>query len=653
MVSKKLKRSILSAFAMGCLLPSSFHVQAAELNTESQEIDVESRESNEEFLNYLELVDNFVTAERIPTNKWETPANVTVITSQEIEDNHYQTVAEALSHVNGLVVVNGGANSAGRVMLNGDYRILLLIDGHRANNNQTSYQSDKSDLSMIPSIKMVERIEVVKGGYSALYGSDAVGGVINIITKKGVTDETTVDLNTGYWNQHNYEFTNQGVKGKLSWFVTGGFGKSRAYEYNGAASTSALYTQTDYEDRDFSIRLDDQFDDNNSLTVNYLHRTHDYAINYTNGLAYGLYNSASIEYHFKEDSDIPGWLRYYNNYQKGYLLGKAKLQGAEYQNGWEFGDHKLIVGAEYNRVEAENAIDGYSNHRVNNQALYLQDTYSLTNKWTLIPGLRYDHNGTYGSHWSPKLATNYRADDQTKIYASWGKVYRTPTVAEIYMVDETAHYYGNQYYLEHEGDYALDAETGHTEMIGIEHNFNDRTNITANFFNSRLNNAIRWQGFLTPYIDDNGNYVQDVLSYIPTNRMNEKRRGFELTFQQSLDIHFTYDIGYSHTSLSDVNTLAGVTSDVYSQPNGYRLGLRYKNKEWKANLLGIMASGLDESVFASGKYAVLDFNTSYDMNDHATVYFRALNFTNQDYSNISANYPSPGRFVQAGVNFRF
>ena len=653
MVSKKLKRSILSALAMGCLLPSSFHVQAAELDTESQEIDVEARESNEEFLNYLELVDNFVTAERIPTNKWETPANVTVITSQEIEDNHYQTVAEALSHVNGLVVVNGGANSAGRVMLNGDYRILLLIDGHRANNNQTSYQSDKSDLSMIPSIKMVERIEVVKGGYSALYGSDAVGGVINIITKKGVTDETTVDLNTGYWNQHNYEFTNQGVKGKLSWFVTGGFGKSRAYEYNGAASTSALYTQTDYEDRDFSIRLDDQFDDNNSLTVNYLHRTHDYAINYTNGLAYGLYNSASIEYHFKEDSDIPGWLRYYNNYQKGYLLGKAKLQGAEYQNGWEFGDHKLIVGAEYNRVEAENAIDGYSNHRVNNQALYLQDTYSLTNKWTLIPGLRYDHNGTYGSHWSPKLATNYRADDQTKIYASWGKVYRTPTIAEIYMVDETAHYYGNQYYLEHEGDYALDAETGHTEMIGIEHNFNDRTNITANFFNSRLNNAIRWQGFLTPYYDDNGNYVQDVLSYIPTNRMNEKRRGFELTFQQSLDIHFTYDIGYSHTSLSDVNTLAGVTSNVYSQPNGYRLGLRYKNREWKANLLGIMASGLDTEVFSSGKYAVLDFNTSYDMNDHATVYFRALNFTNQDYSNISANYPSPGRFVQAGVNFRF
>ncbi|MBQ9479780.1 MAG: TonB-dependent receptor plug domain-containing protein, partial [Selenomonadaceae bacterium] len=119
-------------------------------------------EVNEDSLKYLLLVDSFETAERIPTRRLSTPAEVVVVTADEIDANHYQSVSEALSHVNSIVASNGiGVGS-----LNGNDRILTLVDGRRS--------------FMYPPIKAIERIEIVKGGGSALYGSDAVGGVINI-----------------------------------------------------------------------------------------------------------------------------------------------------------------------------------------------------------------------------------------------------------------------------------------------------------------------------------------------------------------------------------------------------------------------------------------------------------------------------------------
>ena len=105
--------------------------------------------------NYLESADFLITAERIPTNRWDTPANIHVITAQEIEENHYQTIEEALSHVNGIMTITSGSATSGEVIMNGNERVLLLINGHRANNTQDGFTSRKSELSVIPSIKMV------------------------------------------------------------------------------------------------------------------------------------------------------------------------------------------------------------------------------------------------------------------------------------------------------------------------------------------------------------------------------------------------------------------------------------------------------------------------------------------------------------------
>jgi vitamin B12 transporter len=147
--------------------------------------------------------DVIVTAERVPTSRMDTPANVSVITAEEIEANHYGSVAEALEHVNGVFVSGGGSSNNEEVRINGDERVVIMVDGRRINNDQGSMTRASANLESIASMKNIERIEVVKGGGSALYGSDVVGGVINIITKKGDSLRTTLDVNAGSWGTYN------------------------------------------------------------------------------------------------------------------------------------------------------------------------------------------------------------------------------------------------------------------------------------------------------------------------------------------------------------------------------------------------------------------------------------------------------------------
>ena len=125
-----------------------------------------------------------VTASRVETSKADTPANITVISQEKLEESNYADAAEALADVPGVNILSSGAKGSNMgqdvIMLNGDKRVLVLIDGRRVDvASSGNYSAD-----WLPPVNAIERIEVLKGAGSALYGTDAVGGVINIITKK-------------------------------------------------------------------------------------------------------------------------------------------------------------------------------------------------------------------------------------------------------------------------------------------------------------------------------------------------------------------------------------------------------------------------------------------------------------------------------------
>ncbi|WP_051533405.1 TonB-dependent siderophore receptor [Anaerovibrio sp. RM50] len=626
-MQRDLKKMVLASLALGVLYSGTAVCQAEAVVQDD------------------DIVDVVVTAERMPSSIMSTPADVTVITAEQIEDNHYSDVAEALSHVNGVVVNSGGSNGDQEVIINGDQRVVIMIDGQRLNNDQGSMGRASASLGMIPSVKNIERIEVVKGAGSALYGSDAVGGVVNIITKKGSKNETTLDLNTGSFGTHNYELTNQGSQGDWDWFVTAGIQKRGDFKYKAENGEDVSMDNSDYSNDSLSMRLGKKFSDSDSLRLMFTHRQQDMGI-YNNPPFYQNhnYNYGSITYNFKEDQPVQGFLRYSVNYKSTDFQGKYDTHShdLEYQNGWQLGkNHKVVAGAEWHQGVASNLLGGsYENKQITTQALFLQDTISFDSKWTFVPGIRMDHHSMFGTHWSPKAALNYQPDVQTKMYASWGRVFKAPTLDDLFYNND----WGGYKYV---GDPNLQPESGHVETIGITHEFSDKAILDVNYFWSNLDNAIKWLP------------STEIIGIIAQNINNEKKDGINISLSGALSDRWSYDMGYSYIN-SSAYSATNANDIPYYEPNGYRLGIHYNCDRWKANLLGRFGSGLDETRYSRNCYAIWDFNTSYAATENVDIYFKVNNLTNQMYYiypqsawATSPQYPLQGRTFLVGANIRF
>lgn len=597
-----------------------------------------------------------VTAERMPTKLMDTPANISVVTAQEIEDNRYHDIFEVLSHENGVVVAHAGSFDS--IRLNGDDRVVVLVDGRRLNNDQGLPSGKGSvDLRMIPSLKNIARIEIVRGGGSALYGADAVGGVVNIVTKKGLRQQTTIDVNAGSWGTYNYEAATEGSDERLSWFVAGGLQKRNHtnYKLNGV---SAEAPHSDYDNNSAVVRLDHTLDDASSLRLDFEHRTkHDNTwFNAVNNTGFNdfrrdeIFNNVAVGYQFKEDQKTPGFFRFFNNQRSttyGFSRFSTRLYGFDYQNGWQInGGHALIAGAEWHESRSTNRGSGYENRKIRNTAVYVQDTWQIDDKWTLVPGLRFDDHNRAGSHWTPKLAVNYRAEEGTQVYASWGRVFRAPSADDLFYTEDWG--FGMGMY----GNPNLRPETGHTATIGLRHQFDANTEIDFSLFHSDLRDAIAWQP------------LAGGTRWEAMNVNREKRRGLELAFKQRLSPIWSYELGYFYTNIRQTDASGAVAYYPRNpKPNGYRLGVHYQSGPWKANLFGTFASGMDRRFFSQRRYGLFDFNASYEIDEQATVYFKALNLTDQEYgeypgsfstfSGISSYYPGQGRFFQLGVAYTF
>ena len=196
-----------------------------------------------------------ITANRLKNQKVDTPADVTVITSQQISDRGYRTVTDALEDVPGARVLDAsGPAFERRVILNGDDRVVVMVDGRRINYSMGSTNGKSTfDANTLPGVSMIERIEVVKGGASTLYGADAVGGVINIITKKSTgKPSVTVGATTGTTNMSNYYHIDLGKQGKFSSTFDMNFSKDRQWTEHEVSGLPVKNLQGPKQDYHFS-----------------------------------------------------------------------------------------------------------------------------------------------------------------------------------------------------------------------------------------------------------------------------------------------------------------------------------------------------------------------------------------------------------------
>lgn len=223
---------------------------------------------------------------------YRTGGDVKVITREEIEKRHYTDLSEAIKRIPGVSFQNpgfrGGEYGFGSqynngVEINGDTRVLILVDGRRVDNSASARVSSTSIsggkgtgviLDQVVNMENVDKIEVIKGPGASAYGADALGGVINIITRKGASDnQGSIDLATGSWKKHVYSLNYSGSAGKdKSWhyFVSANRNQAQEskYKYGPTGDTGTL-PGSQYKEEGVNLRIDKDFNDKQNLKIWY------------------------------------------------------------------------------------------------------------------------------------------------------------------------------------------------------------------------------------------------------------------------------------------------------------------------------------------------------------------------------------------------
>lgn len=614
-----------------------------------------------------------ITANRLKNQKVDTPADVTVITSQQISDRGYRTVADALEDVPGARVLDAGTPAFERkVMLNGDERVVVMVDGRRVNNSMgpTSGKSTL-DANTLPPVSMIERIEVVKGGASTLYGADAVGGVINVITK--TPEETTGTVHVGYgsWGTQDLGASFGGKVNKTGFQV--GFNRNKASylkykDTNG--DTKRWDGQSDYTQDSISLKLTQDFTKSDGLTVNY-----DYS-NLDGNFRSGLYtydsiskayypnadqrhttkktNNVGIKYDWNRDSRNSGYLQAYRNYLNysnfgaplySYNDGEMNERdwGIEGQQNFALSDtNTLVAGLEYRNAKVTHK-GLYNSGSYNNKAVFLQDQWKFAPTWQLNTGVRYDNHSEAGSRTTGSVAVNKKFSQDSNAYLSWNSVFRAPTTDDLYYEHKDVGPWGD--YSAY-GNKNLKPETGNVWSAGYNFKIDDKTEAGVTAFYSNLDNAIRWDYSSYPM------YVRNI--------DKEKRRGMTLSVEHHLNKLWDIDAAYTYVKVNtDKKDGKGYVRDLNYAPNYFQAGVRYHDTKWNVSLTGRGGSGLSGEKYGEHNYFTLNLAARYKFTHNWTGFANFYNLNNAayaEYSGVFNNqdiYPMPGRRIIVGAEYSF
>lgn len=356
---------------------------------------------------------------------YRTGGDVDIIDRRTLDRRHYDQLSDALRQIPGIQIKTPGyrggefgyTQTHNIVTINGDDRVVVLVDGRRMDNAAGSTVASRSgdrskalvDINQITNIDNIEKVEVIKGPGASFYGSDATGGVINIITRKGGKKPAgTLDLSTGSWGRHNYKLTYGGATddGKLNYFFALGreMGGDSKYK-DGLNGNIYTYGNTGYKEEYANLRLDYTFDKTHALRAAYNHMQSD-----------ADYPLTAPDYRYMNQTD---WDRIVTGYNKGNgLTGNIKNPG--YRNLW-----LMWVGA-YTAYNKNNTDITYTFHRDNGMESFVR-VYDQNERYWGSWGMgdEFDHPPLPGSAaWGPWLEQLKKNNPAvalrtTRNYRSW------------------------------------------------------------------------------------------------------------------------------------------------------------------------------------------------------------------------------------------
>ncbi|MEG1856553.1 MAG: TonB-dependent receptor, partial [Acinetobacter sp.] len=397
-----------------------------------------------------------VTAAGYAQDVSKAPASMTVITSEELAARQYNDITDVLRNTPGVVVSGAGSAQTVSIRGMGSGYTLFLVNGKRQYSKDVNPNGDDSgfEKNILPPMASIERIEVIRGPASTLYGSDAMGGVINIITKK-VSDEWsgTVELGTVLQDQGNSGDIKNGsvylagplIANKLGMQLginkqereedsyVGGFRGTEVESLN----SRFTYLINDNHDLEFEANFTKQESESTAGKTILSTGADSYGRNYRE--VFGLTHNG----HYSDLLNSSSYIQYEKSKNPDRKNSTSGLSGIELETllantqwNWQLSNHNLISGLYFKN---ESLVDSATNQNADMPvtelerwafAVFAEDTWSITDTFNLTTGLRYDHDENYDGNFSPRLYGVYNPTDAWTFKGGVSTGYKQPDLRD-------------------------------------------------------------------------------------------------------------------------------------------------------------------------------------------------------------------------------
>lgn len=598
-----------------------------------------------------------VTATKTELTQKENPRSVEVITKEDIQNTGAISVRDALRTATNIDIVSVNHGGGENISIRGGDTdgVLILVNGRRVagenyfmSQGSNAYALDRLNLSN------VDHIEILRGPASAIYGSGAMSGVINIITKKSEKPEFSVGVATGTNEMSNYYHYDTGKNGKVSVNFDVNFSKLR--NIDSKAGKNLLHGPK----QAYNLNLDYEMDENNNLNLmldyakdNLETRMRDFSVSSSapDDLKYPITSFTSerktiaLTYDGKNSNSDYSLSASYSQLNRDPYAADTPGTNEKKYKSWNIeardtirtsDNNKLIFGGEYRGDKASIYSGDNTVKNTDQYSLYLYDEYRVDNKLLLTPAIRYDYHKSFGSHTSPNLGATYFISDKSRFKANYGTSYRAPSVDELYGAFTHGGIWGGMAIV---GNPDLKPEKSKGWEISYEQEFGDTTSAKLTYFDNKKEDAISYK-----------------IEMASPSQMG-KFYNIDSTSSKGVEFEIKHDFGKGFTLVGNYNWLDSVDDTTgerlnYNARNTYMAKLMWTEpikKEW--NITAWNKWYTDFQYDSDTVYSVNTFNFTVTKRwgDKYRVFAGIDNVFNKDLSDMGYY----GRLWRVGAEMKF
>ena len=583
----------------------------------------------------IEMEEIVITPSRMEEAVSKTGRKVDVVSHRKLKYLNPKDVSEVLKYSPSVTINDFGSLGAQKtIQMRGSTasQVLVLIDGRPIN----SPRSGDADLNNIP-LEDIERIETLRGAASSLYGSSAMGGVVNIITKeppdKG--QETEISSSLGTYRTFQERLSYGAKLRNFGYRLNTGYQSSEGHRDN-----------AEFNAKDASAKLTYEFNPHNLLTLNSGFYKDKLGTPGTitspdlNDKQMDRKNFLDLFWEVKpwEDKDIELSSRIYQNYDRLEFVEtpepldktthSTKSRALNLKYNHKISElYRLIFGLDL--TDNHNDSSKTAKHHYAARAGYLENQFQLWEKLNLNLGLRLDNYSNFGSNASPSLSLLYKLKGEAKFNFLIARSFRAPTFNDLYWPATGVE----------EGNPNLQPEKGITFELGIEKEFSKFFKTGLTYFRSDYDKLIKWQ--------------QDPIIWRPKNIDAATIQGLEQEVSISPLDYLDIKMSYAYLLAKDDKTHKFL---IYQPKHKASLSLNYKGK---AGLnVGLEGQFVDRSFDNAAnsryvkRYYVLGLRISQKLNNKTNIFINIDNLLNKKYQ-IRRGYPLPGLSVTSGIKVEF